>query len=86
MESGRSTNDDEEDDDHARDATEKDVPAGLGVLTRTDFLFDETGLDIEKLPRSDGGADQGGERDEITCIPVDAGDEGHTRGEKPIGM
>ncbi len=74
---GSGANDDEENDDHATDAAEQDIEAGLRVLARANFLFDEARLQIEKLPRGDGGADESGKSDEITEIKWILGDDGH---------
>jgi hypothetical protein len=63
VQGGGGADDDEEDDDHAGDAAEKDVESGLGILAGTDLFFDEARLKIEKLPGSDGGADESGEGD-----------------------
>ena len=86
MQGGSGADDDKEHDDHATDAAEEDVQPGLRILARANFLFDEAGLQIEKLPRRDGGADQRGESDQITGIPMDAGNDGHASGENPIGF
>ena len=78
--------DDEEDDDHAGDGAEKDVEAGLGILTGANLFLDETRLQVKELPRCDGGADESSERDEISCVEMDAGDDGHACCENPVGL
>ena len=59
------TNDNEENDDHATDASDKDIGAGLRILAWADFFLHESSLQVEKLPRSDGGADQTGKHEQI---------------------
>ena len=86
VEGGGGADDDEENDDHATDAPDQDVSAGLRVLARAHFFLDESGLEIEKLPGGDGGADQAGEHYKIVGIELDAGDHGGFGGEEPVGL
>src|ERR1700722_16569426 len=50
IERGSAANDDEENDHHAGDAANEDVKTRVLVLPGSDSFFDETRLQIEKLP------------------------------------
>src|ERR1700688_2668865 len=82
----RGTNDDEENDDHATDASNKHVGAGLRILAWADFFLHKASLQIEKLPRSDGGADQASKHDQIIRTEVKAGNDRSTRSSDPVRL
>src|ERR1700675_3948814 len=84
VKSRRGTNDDEENDDHATDASNKHVGAGLRILAWADFFLHKASLQIEKLPRSDGGADQASKHDQIIRAEVKAGNDRGTRSSDPV--
>jgi len=86
VEGSSGANDDEEDDDHAGDATDENIESGLGILARADFFFDETCLEIEELPWSDRGANETREHHEVASVKVAGGDDGHFSGKNPVGM
>src|SRR5580704_10005903 len=50
IQGGGGGDDNEEYDDHATDAADKNIGARLRILAGADFLFDEPGLEVEKLP------------------------------------
>src|SRR4029077_7189064 len=84
VESRRSTNDNEENDDHAADASHKYIGAGLRILARSDFFLHKASLQVEKLPRSDGGADQASKHEQIIGAEVNVGNHRSTRRNEPV--
>ena len=56
------------------------------VLLGADAFFDEAGLQVEELPRRDGGADERGEHQEVFGVEVQRRDDGFFGGEEPIGF
>src|SRR5712672_3274811 len=82
----RGANDDEEHNHHATHAAEQHIRARLRILTRADFFLHETGLQIEKLPRSDGGPNQPHQHDQIAGFKLDVRNDGVTRSLQPIRM
>ena len=83
---GGAADDDEEHDHHAGDAADENVHARVLVLARPDALFDEARLQIEKLPGSDGGADQPDEHQQIGRVQVNVGNNGRLGGDEPIRL
>ena len=55
------------------DAADQHVEPGVLVLFGADALFDEAGLQVEKLPGRDGGADERGEHQQIFGVEVQRG-------------
>ncbi len=51
-----------------------------------DALFDEAGLHVKELPGSDGGADQGGEHQEIRRVELQCRNHESLGGDDPIGL
>src|ERR1700676_3992920 len=86
VKSRRGTNDNEENDDHATDASDKDVGAGLRILAWANFFLHEASLQVEKLPRSDGGADQAGKHDQIIRTELKVGNYRGSRGNDPVRL
>src|SRR5580693_2595101 len=86
IQGGGAADDDEEDDHHTRNATDENIEAGVFVLFGADSFFHEAGLEIEELPGSDSGADQGGEHEEVVGAVVQCGRYGFFSREEPIGF